>query len=304
MIPVLLSGHVPCSTGVDALLHTVPTSTESGRVCQTESKSYWDSTDAYCTVPLVTVRYRYRQQAMYRAVQVSPRRRTLYRSVRNLTVCSEPKPNQTVIARTYTAKNHLSQYNTSVATWPYTAQYRGSRLAAQCTDLYGIWPPLCSTARHIAIPLFPYSRVLCIRKKDLRPDIPGARDALDAPWQGTYGSQRETHRQCEFGRSSPWHRAFGHRMPGHRASGRSSPWHLLTRRSVSGYFPSGHSHVRAFSFWTQLCQGKWHPDDACHGTTVTLSVKARNTVANTLVVFANTQRVPGIVTQSSSIHSI
>jgi len=145
---------------------------------------------------------------------------------------------------------------------------------------------------------------ICVWTHRLRPDAPGARDTLDAPWQGTYRSQRETHRQCEFGRSSPWHRAFGRRMPGRRASGRSSPWYLLIRRSVSGHFPSGRSRVRAFSFWAQPCQGKWRPDDACHGTTVTLSVKAQNIVANTLVAFANTQRVPGIVTQSSSIHSI
>ena len=62
--------------------------------------------------------------------------------------------------------------------------------------------------------------------------------------------------------------------------------------------------VRAFSFWTLPCQRKWRRDDACHGTAVTLAVKARNIAANTLVAFANTQRVPGIVTQSSSIHSI
>ena len=178
----------------------------------------------------------------------------------------------------------------------------------------------------------------------LRPDAPGAREALDAPCQRTYCSQYKTHRQCEFGCSSPQH----------RASGRRSPWHLLTGRSmhqekkcasrrtgcvlthqtlgtlwthpgsthtapnakrtgnvnsdaarhgtmlpdaarhgiclpdgawqrifvldarcqgiflldaqcqgiflldtaVSGHFPSGHSCVRAFSFWMQLCQGK------------------------------------------------
>jgi len=88
----------------------------------------------------------------------------------------------------------------------------------------------------------------------LHPDAPGARDALDAPWQGTYRSQHETHRQCEFGHSTPWHHAFGRRMPGRRASGCSLPWHLLTGPSVSGHFPSGCSHVRAFSFWTQPCQ--------------------------------------------------
>jgi len=53
----------------------------------------------------------------------------------------------------------------------------------------------------------------------------------------------------------PWHRAFGRRMPGHRASRCSSRWHLLTGQSVSGHFPSGRSHVRAFSFWMQPCQG-------------------------------------------------
>jgi len=68
---------------------------------------------------------------------------------------------------------------------------------------------------------------------------------------------------------------------------------------MSGHFPSGRSRVRAFSFWTQLGQSKWHPDDACHGTVVTLAVKARNIAANTHVAFTNTQRVPGIVTQSS-----
>ena len=101
-----------------------------------------------------------------------------------------------------------------------------------------------------------------IRKKNLRPDTPGARDALDTPWQGTYRSQRETHRQCEFGRSTPWHCAFGQHMPGRRASGRSSPWHLLTGQSMSAYFPSGRSHVRAFSFWTQPCQGIFLLDEA------------------------------------------
>jgi len=79
---------------------------------------------------------------------------------------------------------------------------------------------------------------------------------------------------------------------------------FLLDAAVSGHFPSGCSPVRAFSFWAQPCQGKWRPDDTCHGTTVMLSVKARNIIANTLVVFANTQRVPGIATQSSSIHSI
>ena len=76
---------------------------------------------------------------------------------------------------------------------------------------------------------------------------------------------------------------------------------FLLDAAVSGHFPSGHSRVRAFSFWTQPCQGKWHPDVACHGTVVTLAVKAWNIAANTRIAFTNTQWVPGIVTQSSSI---
>jgi len=63
---------------------------------------------------------------------------------------------------------------------------------------------------------------------------------------------------------------------------------FLLDAAVSGHFPSGRSYVRAFSFWTQPCQGKWHPDHACHGTVVTLAVKARNIAANTHVVFTNT----------------
>ena len=62
--------------------------------------------------------------------------------------------------------------------------------------------------------------------------------------------------------------------------------------------------VRAFSFRAQPCQNKWRLDDTCHGTTVTLAVKAQNITANTRVAFVNTQRVPGIVTQSCFIHSI
>jgi len=69
---------------------------------------------------------------------------------------------------------------------------------------------------------------------------------------------------------------------------------FLLNAAVSAHFPSGRSHVRAFSYWTR-------PDDACHGSTVTLAVKVMNVAANTQVAFANSQRVPGIVTQSSSI---
>jgi len=79
---------------------------------------------------------------------------------------------------------------------------------------------------------------------------------------------------------------------------------FLLDAAMSGHFPSGRSRVRAFSFWTLPCQGKWRLDDTCYGTAATLAVKARNIAANILVAFANMQRVPGIVTQSSSIHSI
>jgi hypothetical protein len=41
--------------------------------------------------------------------------------------------------------------------------------------------------------------------------------------------------------------------------------------------------VRAFSFWTQACQGKWRPDDASSGTTGTLAVKAPNVVTQLLL---------------------
>ena len=101
--------------------------------------------------------------------------------------------------------------------------------------------------------------------------------------------------------------------------------HFPSGHTVSGHFPSRRNCVRAFSFWTQPCQGiflldaavsgnfpsersrvrafsYWtRPDKACHGSTVTLAVKVWNVTANTWVAFANTQRVPGIVTQSSSI---
>jgi len=63
---------------------------------------------------------------------------------------------------------------------------------------------------------------------------------------------------------------------------------FLLDAAMSGHFPSGRSRVRAFSFWTLPCQGKWRLDDACRGTAVTLAVKAWNIAANTLVAFANT----------------
>ena len=42
---------------------------------------------------------------------------------------------------------------------------------------------------------------MCVQTHRLHPDAPGARDALDAPSQRTYRSQRKAHRQCEFGHS-------------------------------------------------------------------------------------------------------
>jgi len=140
-----------------------------------------------------------------------------------------------------------------------------------------------------------------IRKKNLRSDAPGARDALDAPCERTYRSQGKTHRQCEFGRSSPRHRASGCRSPQHLLTGWSVAGYFPSGRTVSEHFPSGHSRVRAFSFWTQLCQGIFLLDVSCHCSTIMLAVKARNVAANTQVAFANTQWIPGIVTQSSSI---
>jgi len=116
---------------------------------------------------------------------------------------------------------------------------------------------------------------MCVRTHRLRPDAPGDRDALDAPWQRTYRSQCKTHRQFEFRRSSPWHHVTrcssprhlltgwsvvghfrsGRTVSGHFRSGRTVSGHFPSGRTVSGHFPSGRSRVRAFSFWTQLCQG-------------------------------------------------
>jgi len=56
---------------------------------------------------------------------------------------------------------------------------------------------------------------------------------------------------------------------------------FLLDAAVSGHFPSGPSRVRAFSYWMR-------PDDVCHGSTVTLAVKAWNVAGNTQVTFANT----------------
>ena len=132
-------------------------------------------------------------------------------------------------------------------------------------------------------------------------DAPGAQDALDTLWQCIYRSQRKMHRQCEFGRSLPWHLltgrsvaghfpsghrrvrvfSYGHMVSAHFPSGRSRVRVFSYGHTVLGHFPSGCCCVRAFSFWTQPGQGKWCPDDTCYSTTVTLAVKAHNIVANT-----------------------
>jgi len=87
-----------------------------------------------------------------------------------------------------------------------------------------------------------------------RPDAPGARDALAAPCQHTYRSQRKTHRQCEFGRS----------LPRHRTSRRRSPQHLLTGWSVAGHFPSGRT-VSGHFLLDAACQGIFLLDTPCQG---------------------------------------
>jgi len=96
---------------------------------------------------------------------------------------------------------------------------------------------------------------ICVRMHRLRPDTPGAQDALEEPCQRTYRSQCKTHRQWEFGRSSPRHRVSGRRSPRHLLTGRSMAEYFPSGCTVSGHFPSGRSRVRAFSFRTQPCQG-------------------------------------------------
>jgi len=44
-------------------------------------------------------------------------------------------------------------------------------------------------------------------------------------------------------------------MPWHLCTGPSVAGHFRSGRTVSGHFPSGRSRVRAFSFWTQPCEG-------------------------------------------------
>jgi len=116
---------------------------------------------------------------------------------------------------------------------------------------------------------------MCFWTHRLHPDAPGTRDALDAPWQGTYRSQCETHRQCEYRRSSPRQHAPGRSSPRHLLTGQSVAGHFRSRRTVSGHFlsvrtvsehfPSGRSRVRVFSFWTQPCQGIFLLDAAVSG---------------------------------------
>jgi len=105
---------------------------------------------------------------------------------------------------------------------------------------------------------------ICVQTHRQRPEAPGARDALDAPCQRTYRSQRETHRQCEFGRSSPRHRASGRRSPRHLLTterGRAFSFWTHRVRAFSFWthrvraFSFWTHRFRAFSFWTQPCQG-------------------------------------------------
>jgi len=127
-------------------------------------------------------------------------------------------------------------------------------------------------------------KAISIRKKKLRPERPDALDALDV-------SDATCLSRTQIATASAYRTERGRVF---------SFWTqvcqgiFLLDAAVSEHFPSGRSRVRAFSYWTR-------PDDACYGTTFTLAVKARNIAANIRVAFANTQRVPGIVTQSSSI---
>jgi len=106
---------------------------------------------------------------------------------------------------------------------------------------------------------------ICVWTHRLRPNASGTRDALDAPCQRTYRSQRKTYRQCEFRRSSPQHCVSGRRSPRHLLTGQSMAENFPSGRTVSGHFPSGCSRVRAFSFWTQPCQGIFLLDAAVSG---------------------------------------
>jgi len=126
-------------TGVATWPHTILTSMESGCVRRTEAKLYWESMDANRTVLFITVRYRCRHLATYRAVPVSLPRRTPYRPVQNPAAHGEQKLNHTGIVRMCTAQYRSSRYDTGVAAGPCTVQYQCRRLAAHCTDLYRIW---------------------------------------------------------------------------------------------------------------------------------------------------------------------
>jgi len=131
-------------------------------------------------------------------------------------------------------------------------------------------------------------------KKKLRPERPDALDALDVSDTTCLTRTQIAMTPCirtQIATASAYRTERGRAF-----SFWTQPCQgiFLLDTAMSGHFPSGRSCVRAFSYWTR-------PDDACHGTTFTLAVKARNITANTRVAFANTQRVPGIVTQSSSI---
>ena len=54
---------------------------------------------------------------------------------------------------------------------------------------------------------------------------------------------------------------------------------FLLDAAVSGHFPSGHSRVRAFSFWTQPCQGIFLLDAAMSGHFPTGRVRTTRVMA-------------------------
>jgi len=176
------------------------------------------------------------------------------------------------------------------------SEARGDTVAPRGQETHGIMLPLASLLltpdygdELWALPahdsVSASGKKICVQTHRLRPDAPGAWDTLDAPWQPTYRSQCKTHRQSEFGRSSPRHHAPGCSAPrhlltgqsvaghfrsgrmvsGHFPSGRTVSGHFPSGRTVSGHFPSGRSHVRAFSFWTQPCQGIFLLDAAVSG---------------------------------------
>jgi len=118
-------------------------------------------------------------------------------------------------------------------------------------------------------------------KKKLRPERPDALDALDVSDATCLTRMQIATVPCVRRQIAT---ASAYRTERGRAfSFWTQPCQgiFLLDAAVSGHFSSGRSCVRAFSYWTR-------PDDACHGTTFTLAVKARNIAANTRVAFANT----------------